>query len=826
MLSGAGRDDEAKEKYIEGIQALTAYGFRKDRTLSEVLYCSVPYQQTYETLGVEWFLELYHMAMTVVTHTDGRSTSSYPIEWFQEFIKVYPDEALRFLVSETLESREANWHQEDEFYHILERCASLFSPTQWFLLCRSLPLASSNEIIAHGLTVLDQIDDTLRDVYCRWLQSRPYTVQTEEGATYSQKVATQFEEKFGIQLKLKKESNTIEDISHTEASSSSSLFLVTPGDEALAFFETNRLTKDHVTHLQHLFTTITDWDEKKAILRQVAKSFRYGHAPENWVDDIFESGSPEWFYFNVCLFVFVTDGWFSGLHYTHYLKRTYELYPAETINVLKEVLGYFLASDGYTSLFSCNLIKALSELQVEERKVQDLLQTTFQIVKHRLPHPPNSEINAQIYQGLEKLNRDEMVVALLIARLKTLTTEKTQGIIWALTYIAQTTPKTLLKPYIWAFSHYEFLLPIHRAVLLQILKEHIDQSLIPDELIVQLINTYPTGFFLEDQYIRSFVEYRIELDENSARSIQLIANQYDEGFFPYIHVKYRTLNEHFSPLTGTYNAYAYKRDEISKKHDSYFIRSDEIINPIVPLANASYEIVNRQYYNQLKQLTNLYSPSYDCNLRFFLEEIILQLGALTIRPSCLPTPENFPSFEVRNNSTFFEHEGWVIIASKEKELYGERFKSKNSLNSSIVITFEEEPMSCENYYAQYLFKAYQYIEENIKEAPFDKPICTLTIADTLERTSIVYVSPFVIKGLNLFIDYTLHNGFQARDDRGEIVIKMVTWKQDYFGSVSDGTEVPRLDGVAVMVRKDYYQDLLSIYQKDMRFLLTQKIDQE
>ena len=103
------------------------------------------------------------MAMTVVTHTDGKSTSSYPIEWFEEFIKVYPNEALRFLISETMESSEANWHQEDEFHHILEECFTLFSPTQWFLLCRSLPLASSSKIIARGLAVIDQIDEQLKE---------------------------------------------------------------------------------------------------------------------------------------------------------------------------------------------------------------------------------------------------------------------------------------------------------------------------------------------------------------------------------------------------------------------------------------------------------------------------------------------------------------------------------------------------------------------------------------------------------------------------------------------------------------------------------------
>ena len=189
----------------------------------------------------------------------------------------------------------------------------------------------------------------------------------------------------------------------------------------------------------------------------------------------------------------------NGLHYIQYLKRTYEKDPAETISTLKEIFGHSISDGKYTISTSRNLIKSLSELQIEEEMVQDLLQTTFKIVKRRLPHPPNSEINTALYLGLEGFSRDEMVVALLIARLKTLTTEKTQGIIWALTFIARTAPDTLFKPYSWAFSNHTFLLPIHRAMLLQILKEYVDQSLIPVELVGKIINTYPTGFFLEDQ---------------------------------------------------------------------------------------------------------------------------------------------------------------------------------------------------------------------------------------------------------------------------------------------------------------------------------------
>src|SRR5699024_12369493 len=113
--------------------------------------------------------------------------------------------------------------------------------------------------------------------------------------------------------------------------------------------------------------------------------------------------------------------------------------------------------------------------------------------------------------------------------------------------------------------------------------------LIQDVMLVNLLENYPTCFFLEDQFISSFVNYNIDLDESSANSIQLESHHYDDGFFPYIHIKYRTLSRYCS-LNGTYKAYSHKRDEISKQHNSYQIRTHKLITPIVSNANAVYEI--------------------------------------------------------------------------------------------------------------------------------------------------------------------------------------------------------------------------------------------
>jgi len=818
VLNNAGRDDEAKMKYLEGIQALTAYGVRKDRTFSEILYCSVPYQQTYGTLGIDWFFELYHMAMTVVNHTDGRSTSSYPIEWFQEFIKIYPEDALKFLISKTLENNEASWHQEEEFYHILEDCVSLFSPTQWFILCRSLPLASSNKILSYALEVFDQIDDELQDTYSGWVQSRPFILKPDSENEYSIETSNQYERLFGIALNTEK-NDTTEAVNASKESGSSLSFPTTCGDDALAFIENHSFQESYVSQLQELLVSITDLEEKKTILRHVAKSFRYGEKIGNWVNDVFDPQCYEWLYFQVCLFVYVTDGWSHGLHYAEYLARAYIVNPIKTLGILNEVLGYYLSGDGYTYLVSCNLIKALSGLHVEGKKVRGLLETVFQLVKRRLPHPPNSLINFSMIHGLDNLNRDEMVVAFLIARLKTLTTEKTQGIIWSLTFIAQTAPKTLIKPFLWAFSNHTYLLPIQRAVLQQILIENVDQDMIPDVLIVQFISNYPTGFFLEDQYTRFFVDYRLELGENSANSILFGPHEYDKSFFLWVHQKYMTLIEHFGALQGSYKAYIYKRDKLNEEHESYYIRSDELITPIVSFANAMYEIVNCHYYEQLKKLTYNYGQSYIGNLRFLLEEITLQVGALTRRPSCIPTPEKFPLFENRDSSFLSEEEDWVFLALKEDELFGEMFKPKQRRSNLMIATLQKF-VNEGNFFARYLFSTNHYLEENVGISPFDKPICKLNIVDNLERTSIVFVSPYVIMMLGLRIENSIQKGFHALNEKGEVIIKIAVWREDYFGSISNGTEVPRLDGTAVMIRADYYEKFLALYDKEIKFVFS------
>ena len=111
------------------------------------------------------------------------------------------------------------------------------------------------------------------------------------------------------------------------------------------------------------------------------------------------------------------------------------------------------------------------------------------------------------------------------------------------------------------------------------------------------------------------------------------------------------------------------------------------------------------------------------------------------------------------------------------------------------------------------FRIDRYLYDFEPTSRRDNPISVLTIEDTLEQSEIMFVNPTIIKNLGLSIDSSLHEGFKARDRQGEIIIKMISWKEQYIGIISNGTEVPMLSGVAVVIREEYYKKLLMQYDE-------------
>ena len=103
-----------------------------------------------------------------------------------------------------------------------------------------------------------------------------------------------------------------------------------------------------------------------------------------------------------------------------------------------------------------------------------------------------------------------------------------------------------------------------------------------------------------------------------------------------------------------------------------------------------------------------------------------------------------------------------------------------------------------------------------EETKNNNPIMFNVFKDDLEHGEILFVSPFVMQSMNLQISTDFENGLRAIDKSGEEIIKFIQWKEEYFGSASDGLEYPKKIGQAVLIRKDKLKALFDLYNNGLK----------
>lgn len=103
----------------------------------------------------------------------------------------------------------------------------------------------------------------------------------------------------------------------------------------------------------------------------------------------------------------------------------------------------------------------------------------------------------------------------------------------------------------------------------------------------------------------------------------------------------------------------------------------------------------------------------------------------------------------------------------------------------------------------------------IVETKNNNPIMFNVFKDDLEHGEILFVSPFVIQSMNLQISTDFENGLRAIDKSGKEIIKFIQWKEEYFGSSSNGLKYPKKFGQAVLIKKDKLKNLFDLYNNEL-----------
>ena len=795
--------DDGIKAFNNGIRTLLANGNHKDRNLSNLLDCANIYNARFNSLDNDFWFDMYDMAYAVQCHTDRSDTSDYPTEVFKEYCNYNRGEALKLLITQLINHEGISGYLEEDLIFILQNYSDYFNADEWYFILRTMPSIFDEDIILKAFNLRESISENIHSQYDNWLQSRPFCKQDFGKNGFTQQIIEKYSSVFNIDLPLETKqsysSGSFDDVAIP--------FKASNTNDALDFFEKNYYRKGYEIPLIRFLKKQPIEDRKDFLFPFLLKN-SYSGREMLWISDLFEEDTDEWIYSQVMMFLFSTDSW-SKMISPEFLKTAYQKNPDLTKTILKESLCKLVANYGYYSWkLGCNLIIGLCEAGIKNDIIEPLFNIIKRFVEYRLPDRNYDLINQDVLKALGGFSSHELVYALLISRLTTLTTEKTQNILFSISNLLLNDKKSFIKPVVWALTENNDLYPLHRALLLQfILENNITLDAAQKEKLKKL---YPTEYFLENFYLENVVDCEDCIISSTAHTLEFSESENDLKILYTFIPNYYHLARYVDISSGTYSLMGKLMKEQSELVQDYRLRVEDIfIRNVIPYNNL-YKIVNKYYKKQLVEASR-YLP---CAQFMELDSSLLKCiqGALSVRPANLVTPEKIYSDPSEKCVIDCPECNWEILAFSEHQIIREDYKTKKYYSSGAFAKTDNQEL-----FNSLKFDLELYFDDfGNEETKNNNPIMFNVFKDDLEHGEILFVSPFVMQSMNLQISTDFENGLRAIDKSGEEIIKFIQWKEEYFGSASDGLEYPKKIGQAVLIRKDKLKALFDLYNNGLK----------
>ena len=795
------KTEEGIQAFKKGIRAFLANGFHKDRNLSNLLDCATTYNARFNSLDNDFWFDLYDMTYAVQCHTDRSDTSDYPTEFFVEYSKFDKEAALKFLITKLITREGISGYLEENLLFFLKNYSDYFSADEWYFILRTIPSISNEDILLKAFDIRDYISTNIRGQFDNWLRSRAFCKEEFNKNGFSKEIVKKYSSVFELGLPLK----TKQSYSSSSFNEDKPPFQASNINEALNFFNKYVYRKCYESSLTE-FLKKQSIDDRKNFLFPFLLKNAYLDSQMLWILDLFEENSDDWIYALVIMFIFSSNGW-SRMISPEFLKMAYQKNSRLTQTLLHESLCKFVSNYGYSWKLGCNLIIGLCKAGIEKEIIEPLFEITKKFVEYRLPDRNYDLINYDVLKGLDGFSPNELVFALLISRLTTLTTEKTQNILFSINNLLLLDKEAFIKPVIWALSEKNNLYSLHRALLLQIILEN--DIIFDVQQKEQLKKLYPTEYFLENFYLENIVDCRSCIIPENIRPLEFNKLEKDIKLLFELNNNYAQLDQYVDVSSGTDFLMSKMMKEQSDLFHDYWLNYEKLfVRNIIP-SNNIYKIVNKYHKKNLEEVTN-FIPCYQF---MELDTTLLKLiqGSLYIRPSYLPPPEKIYSNISKESIIDYSDRKWCILAFSEYQVVREDYKTKEYYSMGAFTQNKDNTL-----FNSIKFDLNLYFNHfGIEATKNGNPIMYNVFNDYLEWGKIFFVSPFVINSMNLQICTDFENGLRAIDRNGEEIIKFIQWKEEYFGSATSGLEYPKNEGQAVLIKKDKLDIFLDLFNNEL-----------
>jgi hypothetical protein len=818
-LFSSARDREKAIRYFQkGIECMFAYTMRKDLTLWDVIE------------GVEWMANIFPdealdelkmakiLVESAVDHTDGKETHYFPVLWFERFINIDFKKASLYLLDDLKRARH-NWIAEKGLVNLLSVANGKISPIVESLIAFTFPCVDSEKFIQYCVH-LHSLMKKEYPVSAGKLAARIIAgVQPRQHRSFSSKlterinnIIREYNKEFTIPFEnearfpFNKKWHERQFVSRKE-------FSLMNIEELINYFETNGIRKEEFNSLCYFldqFSVVTD--PVKELIRTINGKNNKEYSEKLDIDTIFETGNEIECYYWVCRFSGDTGGHFERFVNQQAFKKAININKDKAIEFLFELLPSTLDIQ-FNFVFSSNLIRALSDNGYDKAVVKEMWENTKIMSSYRLPFKDSIEWESRFEDDLG-MTQYELLICMLICRLKASTTERFQHVTISLQYLLEKNPEKLVKPFKWFFANRELFLRPVLAVILQLLADHKKKDATYHlQFENEITIFFPTHYFLIDFLI-------VRLYDMSFPNIRLprgiVYPEIDPKDFDYLlHLNKRfpiiqDVGIDLEPVFSKYEAgFQRKYDDV---FEIYQNRSHHHIVSHISSGDFLFEIINMDLYNHLISWEKGEDPGiFAYATSFDIESMAAYGNSFTIRPTDLAKPHEFTNRYTIIENILEQTSGWIRLAHYEKALgdsHALRVKPVNSMGAMYFSDSAEEIVP----YSSYRTYPYHIWGTIVPDFEYEPTIVfAIFQEDTIEYYKLLWLNPTVMKALNLTARNT-ESGLIGVNENGETVLKMRTWKMDYAGdSMWSGIdfEFPKLEGTDLIIRSDYLQRIAS-----------------
>lgn len=812
---------KATDYFKKGVEYMLAYTMRKDMTLEDVIE------------GVEWMYSLdAEMAMrdlkasralveAAVDHTDGKETQYFPVMWFERFLRVDFYQASIYLRDQLYHAR-YDWRAEQSLVDLLCAADGKVEPIVEGYLALTFPCNDSEKFIAYCLNLHSELEHRNAALAEKLLARLASSVQPRQHRSLSAKVVDLFNEKVSLYDSYRKVPNE-ERVRQPLEDTRSEVELGIAGHEISSrsieglsgYFEANGIQSKDLIQLTEVFRKQGQLtDAMKELIQTIVKQNNRRYSDAINIDAAFKENDGIECYYWICRFFYDHGGWFQRFVNQEAFKKAITIDKEKTIIFLFELLPLGLEV-GFNTTFSSNLIRALVDNGFDQTLIKRMWGYLFEMASYRLPFKDDIDWQPILSNEL-KMNKEEVLICILIGRFKAATTDRFRITVTALQYLLDNEPEKLVKPIKWFFSqHKKFLQPV-LAIVLQLLLEHRKKDQHYHLKFDQEIkNLHPTHYFLIDFLISTL--YNLPVSDITIPQ-GVTYPPAESKFYEYL----AQINHRFRPIEGCgidlrpvankFSASFHKRYE--DLFELYINRAYREIASHVYTSDFLLEILNTDFYNHFKQAQRFVPNdmfTYACNID--LDAILAYGNSFTFRPTDLPKPYEFE--HAYNRTDILVDMEWIRLAHYETSLKEERalqHSKVKSLGAMFFSTSSEQILP----YANYWTAPFYIWDDTIPDFEYDETIVFAFFQDDpLEFYKLLWLNPTVVKSLGLTVRND-HTGLSACNGFGEIVLKMRTWQCNYIGdsmnsSLSD--QIPRLEGTDLIIRKDYLKKIAQNFEE-------------